>query len=118
MFSFNPPPESKSRLDEQLEKEKIRSEIMSDFADMLADALLTSSAPERVKQDVRILLGVKRVKDKLITTFEPLCDPHSKNSTSNNTKIEALKVLEDMSAMLDNLKENLSESKVTNKIKE
>lgn len=118
MFSFNPPWKVKVALMNSWKKKKIRSEIMSDFADMLADALLTSSAPESVKQDVRILLGVKRVKDRLITTFEPLCDPHSKNSTPNNTKIEALKVLEDMSAILDNFKETLSESKVTNKIKE
>ena len=89
MSLFTPP------VKDDMNKRKVQHEAESMFIDMLGEAMLNSDMPEEKKIGVRVLLEMKKVKDKLADKLEVLCDPEQAETEELYAKRkEALELLQ------------------------
>lgn len=89
MSLFTPP------VKDDMNKRKAQHEAESMFIDMLGEAMLNSDMPEEKKIGVRVLLEMKKIKDKLANKLEVLCDPEQAETEELYAKRkEALELLQ------------------------
>lgn len=96
MGLFTPP------VKDDMNKRKVQHEAESMFIDMLGEAMLNSDMPEEKKIGVRVLLEMKKVKDKLANKLEVLCDPEQAETAELYEKRkEALELLQKIHAEVE-----------------
>ncbi len=71
--------------------------------DMLGEAMLQSNMPEEQKLPIRVLLSVKKLKEKLDSIIEPICDPEIETTEEvTQARQVALALLDSLTTQLDN----------------
>lgn len=93
-----------------MNKRKVQYEAESMFIDMLGGAMLNSDMPEEKKTTIRVLLEMKKLKDRMIDKLEVLCDPEQSCTPDLYAKRkEALKLLQRFNAEVEGFDSTLPE---------
>ena len=96
MSLFTPP------VKDDMNKCKVQYEAESMFIDMLGEAMLNSDMPEEKKISIRVLLEMKKLKDRMADKLEVLCDPEQSYTPELYAKHkEALELLQRINAEIE-----------------
>ena len=96
MSLFTPP------VKDDMNKRKVQHEAESMFIDMLGEAMLNSDMPEEKKISIRVLLEMKKLKDRMADKLEVLYDPEQSYTPELYAKHkEALELLQRINAEIE-----------------
>lgn len=92
-----------------MNKRKVQHEAESMFIDMLGEAMLNSDMPEEKKISIRVLLEMKKLKDRMANKLEVLCDPEQAETAELYEKRkEALELLQKIHAEVESFDPNVA----------